>query len=338
MKMTKYRIFISIFLVIFNLNNISLSNESNYISDKKMLELQDKERKIREKLLVDPNNDELHIELGRILMNLGELDEALKECCLAVNLAPKNQYHLFARANVYMRMEKYDNAIVDLNKIIEIDPNEEGAYANLSIIYRNKKEYNRAIENCQTALRIKEDDDIYYQLGCIYMDMGDTEKARELFNKVISMAGRDSSLGELALYKIGELRKLEPKPTGPTLGYEGYIPSVDEAVEVSLSWIDIVDKGQYEESWNTSAEYLRNTIDKERWEQSLKSVRTSLGKVVSRKLKTKEYTKTLPGAPDGEYVIIQYETSFEKKQYAIETVIPMIDKDGKWRVSGYYIR
>jgi hypothetical protein len=60
--------------------------------------------------------------------------------------------------------------------------------------------------------------------------------------------------------------------------------------------------------------------------------------MVARKLKSKQYTKNLPGAPDGECVVIQYETTFEKKQSAIETVTPMLDKDGKWRVSGYYIK
>jgi hypothetical protein len=60
--------------------------------------------------------------------------------------------------------------------------------------------------------------------------------------------------------------------------------------------------------------------------------------VVARKLKSKQYTRTLPGAPDGEYVVIQYETTFENKQSATETVTPMLDKDGVWRVSGYYIK
>ncbi len=46
----------------------------------------------------------------------------------------------------------------------------------------------------------------------------------------------------------------------------------------------------------------------------------------------------MPGAPDGEYVVIQYDSSFEHKQAAVETVTPMLDKDGKWRVSGYYIK
>jgi hypothetical protein len=46
----------------------------------------------------------------------------------------------------------------------------------------------------------------------------------------------------------------------------------------------------------------------------------------------------LPGAPDGQYVIIQYDTTFENKRKAIETITPMFDKDGIWRVSGYYIQ
>ncbi|MGA7319684.1 MAG: DUF4019 domain-containing protein, partial [Candidatus Sulfotelmatobacter sp.] len=70
----------------------------------------------------------------------------------------------------------------------------------------------------------------------------------------------------------------------------------------------------------------------------LRGSRDPLGKMLSRKLKSATYTTTLPGAPDGEYVVIQYESGFEHKQSAVETVTPMLDKDGKWKVSGYYIK
>jgi hypothetical protein len=46
----------------------------------------------------------------------------------------------------------------------------------------------------------------------------------------------------------------------------------------------------------------------------------------------------LPGAPDGEYVVFQFDTQFEHKRAAVETVTPMRDPDGSWRVSGYFIR
>jgi hypothetical protein len=110
------------------------------------------------------------------------------------------------------------------------------------------------------------------------------------------------------------------------------------AVTVSGAWLSLVDEGNYVESWNQASALFKTAVTKEQLQQSLKAVRTPLGRVAARKLKSKQYTKTLPGAPDGEYVVIQYETTFEKKQSAIEIVTPMLDKDGKWRVSGYYIK
>jgi Protein of unknown function (DUF4019) len=72
--------------------------------------------------------------------------------------------------------------------------------------------------------------------------------------------------------------------------------------------------------------------------QSLQAVRKPLGGVISRKAKSATYKTSLPGAPDGQYVVIQFKTSFEHKKSAIETVTPMVDKDGKWRIAGYFIK
>jgi hypothetical protein len=110
------------------------------------------------------------------------------------------------------------------------------------------------------------------------------------------------------------------------------------AVAASGAWLLLVDEGNYAESWNQASGLFKSGVTKEQWQNSLKAFRVPLGKVTVRKLKSKQYTKSLPGAPDGEYVVIQYETTFEKKQSAIETITPMLDKDGKWRVSGYYIK
>ena len=110
------------------------------------------------------------------------------------------------------------------------------------------------------------------------------------------------------------------------------------AVEAANSWVALVDEGKYAQSWDNAADYFKSAVKKDQWESSLSAGRKPLGKVLSRKVKAKQYTTTLPGAPDGQYVVIQYETSFERKASAIETITPMRDKDGKWRVAGYYIR
>ena len=98
-------------------------------------------------------------------------------------------------------------------------------------------------------------------------------------------------------------------------------------------WLGLVDGGKYGESWKEAAGFFRNAVKQEQWEQSLQTVRKPLGKSISRQMKSKTYKTSLPGAPDGEYVVIQFETSFENKKSAIETVTPMMDKDGRWRVS-----
>jgi hypothetical protein len=110
------------------------------------------------------------------------------------------------------------------------------------------------------------------------------------------------------------------------------------AISAAEKWLATVDAGKYAASWNEAAEFFRNAVKPEQWEQSMQSARKPLGKPISRKVQTKIYKTSLAGAPDGEYVVIQFETSFENKKTAIETVTPMMDKDGKWRVSGYYIK
>src|SRR5512135_3109520 len=101
-----------------------------------------------------------------------------------------------------------------------------------------------------------------------------------------------------------------------------------EAVAAAGKWLALVDAGKNAESWKEAAEYFKTAVSQEKWEQSLQAVRKPLGKTISRKLKTEAYRTSLPGAPDGEYVVIQFETSFQHKKAAVETVTPMLDKDG----------
>ncbi len=109
------------------------------------------------------------------------------------------------------------------------------------------------------------------------------------------------------------------------------------AETVALKWLKAIDEGRYADSWNETASLFKNAVKKDRWEQSLQAEREPLGKLIFREVKSKTYETSLPGAPDGQYVIIQFKTSFEKKKSAIETVTPMLEIDGNWRVSGYYI-
>lgn len=112
----------------------------------------------------------------------------------------------------------------------------------------------------------------------------------------------------------------------------------DEAQKSAERWFALVDAGKFAESWKTAANYLQAAVSQQQFENSLEGVRKPLGHVISRKLNSAQYTKSLPGAPEGQYVVLQFDTSFANKKAAVETVTPMLDKDGSWKVSGYYIK
>jgi hypothetical protein len=120
-------------------------------------------------------------------------------------------------------------------------------------------------------------------------------------------------------------------------------PSSTQAQETAAQtsaeqWLALVDAGNYADSWKTSAAYFQTAVTQDQWAQTAAGVRKPLGDLVSRKFKSAQYTKTVPGAPDGEYVILQFDTSFANKKEAVETITPKLETDGTWKVSGYYIK
>jgi hypothetical protein len=119
---------------------------------------------------------------------------------------------------------------------------------------------------------------------------------------------------------------------------QGSPEAVAQARNEAEEWLNLIDKGDYRASWIRAASLFRDRVSVDEWEQEVSGVRDSLGNLVSRKFKSAKFVTTLPGAPDGKYVVLQYNSSFAYKKAAIETVTPMMDKDGQWRVSGYYIK
>jgi hypothetical protein len=125
----------------------------------------------------------------------------------------------------------------------------------------------------------------------------------------------------------------------PTLGVAQDVTDKTKAAEQSAeAWLKFVDSGDYSQSWIEASSLLKSHMTQKEWEQKIQAARGPLGALFSRKLKSAEYKTELPGAPDGQYVVIQYDTSFANKKSAVETVTPMLDKDGQWRVSGYLIK
>ena len=110
------------------------------------------------------------------------------------------------------------------------------------------------------------------------------------------------------------------------------------ATAAAETWLRHVDAGDYAGSWREASAYVQRAITEQAWVASLHGVRTPLGKLLSRQLKKAQHTQSMPGAPDGDYVVMQFDTRFENKQAAVETVTFMQDKHGTWKAAGYYIK
>lgn len=113
--------------------------------------------------------------------------------------------------------------------------------------------------------------------------------------------------------------------------------AVWRAEQATQPWLELIDAGDYAASWREAATLFRQQLTENQWVDTVSAARTPFGSLVSRELQNAEYSTTLPGAPEGEYVVLTFEAEYENMASAIETVTPMMD-DGEWRVAGYYIR
>ena len=112
----------------------------------------------------------------------------------------------------------------------------------------------------------------------------------------------------------------------------------EKAAEKSAGpWLALIDAGNYGESWDQAAEFFKSAVTKNSWKQQVASARSQTGKFKSRSLKSAQYSESLPNAPAGKYVVIQYDSSSDTGSW-IETVVMMQQKDGSWKTSGYFVK
>ena len=112
----------------------------------------------------------------------------------------------------------------------------------------------------------------------------------------------------------------------------------DAALAAALAWLALIDDHKYRECWEQAASLFRSRISRDRWGGAARSARAPFGKFRSRSFLGAAHETELPGAPDGRYVVIRYRAAFEHKEGAVETVTLMLEPDGIWRVSGYFVR
>jgi len=109
------------------------------------------------------------------------------------------------------------------------------------------------------------------------------------------------------------------------------------AAAAARDWLDLVDEGRYANGWDAAAPVFKRMMTRDEWDRAVRSVRAPLGRCLSRTLSSHKLVDSFPGGPSGPYVVLRFESHFENRAGAVETVTPAFDKDESWRVAGYYI-
>ncbi len=124
----------------------------------------------------------------------------------------------------------------------------------------------------------------------------------------------------------------------PAAGAAASSRETEPAQRALTAWLDLIDSGQYGPSWEQAASDFKTAVKRADWEKGVAAARAPLGAVVSRTLRSATYKASLPGAPDGEYVVVQNETAFENAASTTETGTLKKESSGEWRAVGYFVR
>jgi Protein of unknown function (DUF4019) len=105
----------------------------------------------------------------------------------------------------------------------------------------------------------------------------------------------------------------------------------------ALGFLGYLDHQRFADSYAYTGMLIRTQVDRSSFSAQVEKARAGTGALLTRELMDATYATSVPGAPEGQYVVLHYHSSFADKQEAVETLTLAFAK-GYWRVSGYYIK
>ena len=112
--------------------------------------------------------------------------------------------------------------------------------------------------------------------------------------------------------------------------------AVTDAKKAAQEWLTLFDDEKYKATWENASSFFQSKIGAEQWAARIKQSkkrRPALDSLQSRSLAAARYTESLPQAPDGQYVVIQYRATYADEKW-VDTVT-LKKESAEWKVAGY---
>ena len=149
---------------------------------------------------LDPKNDKVYVERGRLYRDQGEFQQAVDCYRKATEINPKNDAAWTELGQLYYRFGAWRLTGDFLRKAIDINPKNEMAYFELGRLYQRQGESRQAEDLFKRAIELDPENSLaFYQLGILYRDQGKLSQAEDSFRRSVEIRPQDErTLGALA--------------------------------------------------------------------------------------------------------------------------------------------
>lgn len=155
----------------------------------------------RPALMKKLNNDKAE-ELKGYGLKVGYKELAIQEYKAAIKYDNNHWAARYGIAVDHFNKKQYSEAIQELKKVIELNPQSEDAYSVIGEAYMEIGSLDLALTNLDTALKLDpEPEYIYYKLGLLYRKMNNGDKFNEMLQKLKNMQSIWYDELRLSLYK-----------------------------------------------------------------------------------------------------------------------------------------
>jgi tetratricopeptide (TPR) repeat protein len=105
--------------------------------------------------------DRIRAVRGQTYLVMGRYDQALADFNRAIEVDPEDAWAIGSRGQTYRLMGRYDEALADLNRAIELDPDQDWVIAERGETYRLVERYDEALADLDRAIELYPGDDDY---------------------------------------------------------------------------------------------------------------------------------------------------------------------------------
>jgi len=146
----------------------------------------DKAAAVAEKMIeIDPNNADAYYNLGYMYVKQEKWQEAIPHFQKAIEVRPEFDYAYMNLGYCYNQIKQYSKAIAAYTKLTELMPDNSDAWLNLAVNFMSTKKWSSAVAPLQKVIDLRPDyANAYYNLAIAFLNLQRNAEARQLYLKL----------------------------------------------------------------------------------------------------------------------------------------------------------